>query len=395
MSILDWFNSEPVCKFRTDIAGSTQLSECRRCYIEEDHCGNSRRLKSNQKSVIFTRTAFKDSFVQSPGFQHFLHSDQNQGHTQTQPIDLHIDLGNFCNLACKMCSPRASSTIASQQVKWGIESSKQYLGTNWTKNESVWNNFKQQLLEIPNLKNIHFMGGETLLTDRFEDLVDTMIKHKRFDLCFSFVSNGTVFCPELLNKLKQFCRVGIEISIETVDDHNAYQRQGTDTTQVLNNIQQYLDHCNNTSITVTLRPAVSILTIGYYDRLLQYALDHKLIVKGLLCYNPRFLNAEILPTTIKQLYLERFQNLITQLDDVNVNSDYNASDPNNYQKAIKEQVNMCLNILNTTTPVDSKEQLDLMVRHCERWDRVYRYNARQLYPEFLEILIDNNYDISG
>ena len=395
MSIQDWFNSEPVRKFRTDISGSERLSECQRCYREEDHGGNSRRLKSNQKSVIFTRTAFKDSFVQSPGYQHFLYSDQTQGHSQTQPIDLHVDLGNFCNLACKMCNPRASSTIASQQVKWGIESSRQYLGTDWTKNPAVWNNFKQQLLATPNLNNIHFMGGETLLTDRFEDLVDTMIEHQRFDLCFSFVSNGTVFRPELLNKLKQFSRVGIEISIETVDDHNAYQRQGTDTTQVLNNIQQYLDHCNGTSVTVSLRPAVSVLTIGYYDQLLQYALDHKLIIKGLLCYNPGFLNAEILPTKIKQLYLEKFQTLVTQLDNVNVDSDYNASDPNNYQKAIKEQVNMCLNILHTGTPADSKEQLALMVRHCERWDRVYGYDARQLYPEFLEILIDNNYDISS
>jgi len=395
MSIPEWFNSEPVRKFRTDISGSTRLSECRRCYIEEDHDANSRRLKSNQKSVIFTRTAFKDSFEQSPGYGHFSHSDQHQGHSNTLPIDLHVDLGNFCNLACKMCNPRASSTIASQQVKWGIESSRQYLGTDWTRNQSVWNNFKQQLLEIPNLKNIHFMGGETLLTDRFEDLVDTMIEHRRFDLCFSFVSNGTVFRPELLNKLKQFARVGIEISIETIDDHNAYQRQGTDTALVLYNIQQYFKYCNGSSITVALRPAISILTIGYYAGLLQYALDHKLIVKGLLCYNPGFLNAEILPTDIKQLYLERFQTLITRLDNVQVGSDYNASDPNNYQQSIKEQVNMCLNILNTATPADSKDQLTKMVRHCERWDRVYGYDARQLYPEFQKILTDNNYDISS
>ena len=239
------------------------------------------------------------------------------------------------------------------------------------------------------------MGGETLLTDRFEDLVDTMLEHQRFDLCFSFVSNGTVFRSELLNKLKHFARVGIEISIETIDEHNAYQRQGTDTTLVLDNIQKYLDHCDGTSITVALRPAISILTIGYYAGLLQYALDHKLIVKGLVCYNPGFLNAEILPTDIKQLYLERFQTLIAQLDSVKVDSDYNASNPNNYQQSIKEQAIMCLNILNTTTPADSQEQLAEMVRHCERWDRVYGYDARQLYPEFREILKDNNYDISS
>lgn len=395
MSIRNWFNSEPVKKFRVGISGDNRLTECRTCYIEEDHGGNSRRLKSNQKSVIFTRTAFDASFEQSPGYQHFLNSGKNQGATDTYPIDMHIDLGNFCNLACKMCKPAASSTIASQQVKWGIESSRQYLGTDWTRNKQVWNNFKQQLIDLPTLNNIHFMGGETLLTDRFEDLVDTMIEHGRFEICFSFVTNGTVFRPELLDKLKLFRRVGIEVSIETVDAHNAYQRQGTDTNLVLTNIKRYQQWCNGTSITVALRPAPSILSIGYYTELLQYALDNQFIVKSNLCYNPRFLSAEILPESIKQLYQLRYQLFLDQLAEIEVNTDYNASDPNNYRLAIKEQAEMCLAVLQTPTPADREQQLEAMVRHCERWDRVYGYDARELYPEFQEILDRYDYKLSS
>ena len=395
MSIQDWFNSKPVRKFRTGILGDQRLTECRRCYVEEDHGGNSRRLKSNQKSVIFTRTAFEHSFKQSPGHQHFAHSDQNKGATSTVPIDMHIDLGNFCNLACKMCNPRASSTIASQQVRWGMDSSRQYLGTDWTRNQVLWDNFKQQLLSLSGLNNIHFMGGETLLTDRFEDLVDTMTAHKRFDLCFSFVTNGTVFRPDLIEKLKLFRRVGIEVSIETMDAHNAYQRQGTDHDLVLTNIDQYLSHCNGTSITVALRPAPSLLSIGYYTGLLKYALDRQLIVKSNLCVEPRFLSAEILPTPIKQQYLQSYELLLAEITGLVVDQDYNASDPNNYKLAIKEQAQMCAQVLGTPTPEDSEQQLEIMVRHCERWDRVYGYDARKLYPEFHEILDRYGYDISG
>ena len=395
MSIQDWFNSEPVRNFRTGILGDDRLTACGRCYLEEDHGGNSRRLKSNQKSVIFTRSAFDASFEQSPGYPHFVKSHQQQGSTETAPIDMHIDLGNFCNLACKMCNPTASSAIASQQVRWGIESSRQYLGTDWTRDTAVWNNFKQQLLDLPNLNNIHLMGGETLLTDRFEDLVDTMIEHERFELCFSFVTNGTVFRPELLDKLKLFRRVGIEVSIETVDEHNAYQRQGTDTRLVLENIKRYQQWCNGTSITVALRPAPSILGIGYYTELLQYALDNQFIVKSNLCYDPRFLSAEILPESIKQLYQLKYQTFLDQLAEIEVDTDYNASDPNNYQLAVKEQAEMCLAVLQTPTPADSEQQLEAMVRHCERWDRVYGYDARSLYPEFELILDRYGYDISS
>lgn len=395
MSIAEWFNSKPVRNFRTDILGENQLTPCSRCYIEENYNGNSRRLKGNQKSVIFTRTAFEPSFKQSPGYKDFLNSATNDGLTITHPVDMHIDLGNYCNLACKMCNETASSTIASQNVKWGIANSNTYLGTDWTRDTLVWNNFKNQLLEMPNLNNIHFMGGETLLTPRFEDFVDTMIEHKRFELCFSFVTNGTVFRPDLIDKLLKFKRVGFEISIETIDDHNAYQRQGTDTQLVLKNIAKYMEKCNGTSITVAIRPAPSILSIGYYTELLQYALDNKFIVKSNLVNRPRFLSPEILPMAVKEFYKTKYQEFLTIFDDVQVDTDYNASNPDNYRLVIKEQLIMCLSVLNTPTPSDSEEQLEKMVRHCEKWDKVYKYNARDLYPEFAEILDRYDYNLSS
>lgn len=382
MSIAEWFNSPPVQKFRQQILGDKTVSACARCTLEEQHNGNSRRLKSNQKSVIFTRSAFEPSFEQSPGRKHFAKS----GLTTTQPIDMHIDLGNYCNLACKMCNAQASSVIASQEVQWGIETSRQYLGTDWTRNQQTWDGFKQQLLDIPNLNNIHFMGGETLLTDRFEDLVDTLIAAQRFDICFSFVTNGTVFRPQLLDKLRRFRRVGIEVSIETLTEHNSYQRQGTDNALVLNNIERYQQWCNGTSITVALRPAPSALTIGYYPSLLKYALDQRLVVKSNLCYDPEFLYAGILPDNVKAQYLEKYQSLLAELDLVKAHTDYNASDPNNYREIVKEQAELCKSILQLPAPDNADQLLKQLIEHCRRWDKVYQLNARALYPEWQELL---------
>jgi len=384
MSIRDWYNSNPVRKFRMDMQQSDRLSLCKGCYVEEDYQGHSRRLKENQKSVIFSQ-AFAHSFTQSPGYRHFENSWATDGMSDTKPIDLHINLGNYCNLACKMCNPQASSTIASQEVKWGNISSNKYLGVDWTSNQAVWNNFKQQLLEIPGLNNIHFMGGETLLTDRFEDLVDTMIEHRRFDLCFSFVTNGTIFKPALMDKLKQFKRVGIEVSIESVTAHNNYVRQGTDTAKILNNIQRYQSWCNESSITVTLRPAPSLLTIGYYYTLLEYALEHKLLIKSILCHDPKFLYAINLPAEVKQQYSRKYSDLLAQLDDVATNNDFNASDPNNYKLAVKQEIKMCLTVLASEQPADAEEQWANLVEHCRKWDQVYKLDARLLYPELSSI----------
>ena len=237
------------------------------------------------------------------------------------------------------------------------------------------------------------MGGETLITKRFEDFVDYMIARGRTDLHFSFVTNGTTFNESLLDKLTQFKRVGIEVSIETTTEHNAYQRQGTDTEQVLKNLGRYLEYCNGDNITLTARPAISALTIGYYHTLLRYCIERKIIVKSLWVSKPDFLNPNILPATIKQEYILNYKKLIA---DYNLESadhlvDYNESDPNEITCIIASQADQCINMLTSPSPPDSKEQLKTMVAQCRRWDDIYGYDARRLYPEFTTILNDYGY----
>lgn len=388
MSIAEWFDSEPMRQARLAMFRSSRNSMCRRCYSEEDLGASSRRIRSNQKSVIF-RSAFNDSYVQSPGNDKFESSRLNAGRYSGLPIDLHIDLGNYCNLACKMCRPEASSTIATQLVKWGIKSAKQYVGTDWTRNQAVWDRTIAEIAAIPNLKNIHFMGGETLITPRFEEFVDAMLVQGRTDLCFSFVTNGTVFNPALIEKLKHFARVGIEVSIESITDHNAYQRQGTDTQVVLDNLAQYQQHTNGSNITLTIRPAISALTIGSYWTLLEYCLANKLLVKSLIVETPAFLDPRVLPLFVRAAYKQAYLDLAQRhdLDQIDHIADYNESDPNQYLRIIKQQIDQCLALLNA----EAKSGIEQLVAHCKKWDSTYKLNAVELYPELAEIFVTNGY----
>ena len=237
------------------------------------------------------------------------------------------------------------------------------------------------------------MGGETLISPRFEDLVDTLTAHERFDVGFSFVTNGTTINPALMSKLKKFSRVGIEVSIETTTPHNYYVRQGTDTSQVLKNIAWYQSQANNTTISVALRPAISMLTIGYYSSLLEYAWHNQLIIKSSLVTDPDFLNVSNLPADVKQHYSGTFDKIISKLSHITAGTDYNASDPNNYQTVIQQQAHMCKQLLNTPVHSNSLHNHQLLVEHCQRWDKVYGYNATVLYPELQNIW--TQYDYTG
>jgi hypothetical protein len=392
MTIAEWFNSQPAKKLRMDMWGNEKLSACHKCMKDEEVGVTSRRHKSNQKSVIFTKKAFEDSIKQSPHYDNFLYSKNNLGDTQTLPFDLHIDLGNFCNLACKMCHSQASSKIAAQRVKWGHEEDKKYVGSDWTQNKEVWDRFLQELLKMK-LKNIHFMGGETILTKRFHDFLNFMIEHKRFDLNFSFVTNGTIFDVELIKKLKLFQRVGIEVSIETLTLHNTYVRQGTNTKEVLANIEKYRAHCDNDRVSVTIRPAPSALTIGNYYTLIEYCLEQKICIKSNVVHRPTFLRVAVLPMDVRKEYLKKYYALLKKytLEELDIELDFNESDPNQYKKIIKLAITQAIGLLNSPTHNNHNEELIKMVEHCKRWDKVYGYDATELFPELKDIFVKNGY----
>lgn len=392
-SLKQWFNSDPVKNLRLRILNHRPLTDyCRACIFEEEHSNTSRRHKSNQKSVIFTRTNFSESFEQSPNYDYFKFSFDNQGETQTLPVDFHIDLGNYCNLACKMCGPKASSRIAAQHVKWGIVEDKKYIGSDWTKNDEAWNRFLLEIVQLP-VKNIHFMGGETMITDRFHEFLDFMIQRRRFDISFSFVTNGTIFDQELMQKLSMFNRVGIEVSIESLTEHNAYQRQGTDTQGVLSNIEKYRQWCNNDQISLTMRPAISALTIGSYHTLIRFCLDNQYLIKSLIVTNPRFLAVDVLPKSVRDNYRKYYHSLLDEytLNDLNVTDDFNESDPNQYRKIARTYIDQVLKLLEQPEPDDIDLLQSKLVEHCKKWDQIYRYNACELYPELKDLFLQHGY----
>ena len=106
---------------------------------------------------------------------------------------------------------------------------------------------------------------------------------------------------------------------------------------------------------------------------------------------PDFLSAVILPKSVKDQYLESYQQLMAQLPDTQIPIDYNASDPHNTAMIVKEQVQMCVNILSQPAPENAENLRRQMVDHCQKWDQVYGYNAREMYPELTEVWNQHGY----
>lgn len=370
MSIRDWYNSNPMREARLKMFKDDRWNLCGKCWQEESLGSSSRRHRQNQKSVIF-KSQFADSFNQSPNYKTFMQSDQ----LDHLPVDLHIDLGNYCNLACKMCWSGASSKIATQEKKWGTLVDASHLGLDWTKNKEVWERFLGEIIQLP-LMNIHFMGGETLIQPKFEELIDHLINNNKTDFGISFVTNGTTVNTALIEKLSKFKRVGIEVSIEATTVINSYVRQGTDTQNVLDNIKLYQSLANN-NIEITIRSAVSALTVRDFWTLLKYCLDNQLLIKSLIVNEPSFMQVAVLPNSIRQKYKQNYLQLI---DNTTI-TDINESNPHNYQKVISHYAHQVINLLDS----DELSGIDKLINHMKKWDNVYQFDAKKLYPELKDI----------
>jgi len=399
MNIIQWFKSAPMDNVRKQIRGDRALSECQRCYEEEQHGYESKRIKENFKSVIFTEQAFDRSYAQSP-----MRSKFEKDTVDGAPVDWHVDLGNECNLACKMCLPWYSSKIAQHFVKWQLPrepdqdwaqnpaawSEKQ--NNNWTLNPVAWQNFLDSIDAVPNLNRLHFMGGEPLLGKRFLELLDYLIKKQRTDISISFVTNGTIYAQPIIDRLKQFRSCDIEVSIESIDKNNDYIRQGSNTEQILENIKQLALQQTET-FHIVLRTVPQLLSVNNYNEFILWAWQQQLPVQGVPILNPDYLQISVLPLSLRQSLIPRYQDVKNSITEPDMQSLSTGRNPATIAQALRRECDAMINMLNAPEPDDVDELRIKLSTWLQRWDREYGFNAHDYYPEYREFLDAIQYQV--
>lgn len=391
-TVAEWYNQLPIRSIRQQMHNSQTLSACAGCYNEEEQKYESRRIKENFKSVIFTEKNFYKSYIQSPGNKWFEES-KDTGNTSLLPIDWHIDLGNECNLACKMCAPKASSKIAAQYKKWNLIQTVE--NTNWTLNEKAWSNFLISIDQVKNLNRLHFMGGEVLLSKKFYKLIDYLLEIKRTDISISFVTNGTILDKSLIQKLQNFKSFNIEVSIESITSNNSYIRQGADTNKVLENIK-YLQSQQSEKFQLVLRSVPQLLNVNNYHQYILWAWQEKLSIQGIPLINPKYLQIQVLPKSIKNNLINLYKSAIEQIQNSKINNFTTIAtgrDISRLDIQLIRECNSIINFLNSPESPDVEQLRFELVEWLMRWDKIYNYNALDQYPEYEEFLSNYGYKV--
>ena len=385
MTVSEWYSSTPIKTMRSQIKTENKLSQCEVCYKEEKIGYESRRIKENFKSIIFTELAFEKSYLQSPMWNDFESESTNR-----LPIDWHIDFGNECNLACKFCRPVASSLISNIFKKWKLID--QSANQNWTLNPIAWQNFLDSITSVPNLNRLHFMGGEPLLSKRFPELLDFLLDNDRHNISISFVTNGTILNQNLINKLKKFSSCDVEVSLESISKNNHYIRQGSDTNIVLNNIKLLCDQQTD-KFHVILRTVPNILNINNYHEYINWAWEMKLPIQGIPLIDPKYLQISVLPLEYRKTLIPKYEEVKNKITPRKINEISTGRNIGALDTSLRRECSAMISMLNRPEPDNVLELRKELSQWLIRWDKEFNLNAYDYYPEYKEFLDEIQYRV--
>lgn len=219
LDIKEVWNSEEHNALKRLIQEDKPISQCHRCYHEEQNGLRSRRLGSKE---LYEKYRNDDNIELS------------------SPESIDYSVGNLCNLKCIICGPNNSTAwISDYQQLYPQKDIIQF------KNEKL-NQIKLEDIGIlSNLKNIHFHGGgDPLLSITHVDLLEKIDHAKGLsDMRICYNVNGTVKVSDRVLDLWSKCKlVELYFSIDDIGKRFEYQRTGASWHDLVNNLNWYVDN---------------------------------------------------------------------------------------------------------------------------------------------------------
>ena len=321
-SMVEYMNSSFMQDLRTRLLNGVPEKMCASCRYEDQHSKVSGRQKQLLKSAV-NLDNFQKTLCASPHFDDFNYSFNNNGLTTRTPVDLQIDLGNTCNSACVICAPTFSSRLAHEYIKLQVINPELFTvnspGANWTDAPALVDKFVSELEDYPDIKYIHFLGGETLYLKSFYDICNRLIKSGYSkNVSIGTTTNCTVATPELEHIIREFKHVHLGLSVECFHPVNDYVRYPSRIDSVTENINRFIELRKQTGMHLALRITPNILTITHLDTIFRFMLDHNIAAESCnILHSPSCLRLELLPKDLVELVQTKIDQVITDYNLVN------------------------------------------------------------------------------
>ena len=352
---------------------------CGECAQMEQHGKISGRqkqlLKIGVRSEQFTKTLASSPWV--PEF-----ANNPTGITQQLPQDWQIDLGNYCNSACVMCSPRSSSKIATEFLKLGIID--QLPGSSWCNDPVLVERFIDTLKKSPHIQYLHFIGGETLITPAFKRILQVLVESGLGQsLTVGFTTNLTMWDQSVIELLTNFAGVHLGMSVECFHPVNDYVRWPSELSQVQLHAHRWLELAQKHNWLVQLRTTPTILTVSKLLSVYDFAWQHRVAVESCNFLNrPEHMRVSVLPLTYRASVVKDMKQWLAQ-HPAGGETVTNIRDPGVVHTQITQDLQSYINYIETAP--DESDQLPALVQYLKLLEGNRGNSILPYLPEYEEL----------
>lgn len=282
--INDVINSASMMELRKKMMSGKRPKSCNNCWHKEDNGIVSARQEANITWKKYT---------------HLVEQTEPNGYFSDFKLRyLDFRFSNTCNLKCRMCSGKLSSSIA--QEDFVLYHDNKNIELKLSK-DNINNTLEFIKNNINNLDQIYFAGGEPILINEHYEILNLLIDNKRTDIPIYYNTNLTRLSYKKHNVLdywRQFSNISIGASIDLIGAQAEYVRSGTDYEELERNYEK-IKSLVNFSIT----SIVHLLNIFNLPKLQQHWIDSKKLSPNALSFNilttPAHMTLQVLPSEYK------------------------------------------------------------------------------------------------
>lgn len=298
-SVEQHMNSDYYKEVRLQMLNDEKPKACMRCYEEEDKGVKSKRQHETE--------VFKQN---STDWASKLTSEDG-----SIPMDLRfveLRLGNVCNVRCRTCNP-ASSSKWLEDYKDIVEKAdfinKGYLGLNfpedfkWAEDDNFYNDLFDS---APNLELLYINGGEpTLIKQHWAYLQKLVDSGRSKNVILWYNINCTMLPPIALELWPEFKEARICLSIDDLEDRNAFIRTGTNWNAVLKTIAILKE--NRDKLVLRITQTVSAYNYATLPEFFKWAEMNGIEVDMNFVYDPDYLSPAVIPVKARELIHTEFR----------------------------------------------------------------------------------------
>lgn len=219
------WHDEPMQQLRHNMLNERESDACRRCYEQESAGFFSGRRSANK------------------------HHGHHIKKLETNPFEMtywDIRFSNLCNLRCRSCGHIFSSQWYQDQVRlagpeWQAQNRVlNYVGRTET---DMWQQLEPHLDYV---EQIYFAGGEPLLMEEHYNILEELVRRKRFDVRLIYNTNFThtkLKDRSVFEYWQQFESVSVGASLDAMGSRAEYIRKGSDWSVIEQNRKQMMSIC--------------------------------------------------------------------------------------------------------------------------------------------------------